>query len=88
MTGTIAMTNLWREPNPNSMEREGYDPGASQRVQAIRPGSCPCDACPKRNQCRDEELACQVYAEWVNPNIGKKRARPVEARRIPGKAFL
>ena len=88
MASIIAMTSLWCEPNPHSSRRGGYNPAASHRVQAIRPGSCPCDACPKRDQCRDEALACQEYAEWVNPNLGRKRGRPIEARRIPGKAFL
>ncbi|WP_299734054.1 hypothetical protein [uncultured Endozoicomonas sp.] len=83
METVIVATDLWVEPNPNSQEQKGYDPAGGHYPQANKAGNCPCDACPQRNRCRDEALACDVFEEYLKPWKAEQRGFAINFKRVP-----
>lgn len=44
-------------------------------------GGCPCDECPRAQECKDGQLACKTFAWWQQGRGGKPGKRDREPTR-------
>ncbi len=57
--------------------------------ELMQSGRCPCDQCWHRARCRDEALACDVFADWFSAgNAYEKKPRPFQSQRVPGQRLF
>ena len=80
---------VWQEPNPASDSRLEFNLNSVNSERLMQAGRCPCDQCRHRARCRDEALACDVFADWFYPGRTQtKKPRPFQSQRVPGQRLF
>jgi hypothetical protein len=78
-------------PTASSFGSQGRPPAVHEdssegfNLAAVLAEPAPCDGCPWRRACAEDELACHIFARWVD---GRWHSWPTSADRKPNKRLF